>query len=258
MSDIGHHEDLTVGIICPLGIELRSCRKILELRDIRHLGKNKIYSGNRFGYSLNAVKGGLGGTKSSASTMHIIDSVGAHIIIVAGTAGSLTENGRIGDVVVLRRAIPYGIEQDSGTVSITDGIPERTVIDMLDETDLKRFYDLMDSIGSTLNTTIHISDTASGMVTVKDRTLRNRLHETTGAEVCDWETADILKTARRSAIPCFAFRVITDMADRHTLWDFTKNYGRVLNGLFAFLKQFIVHGGMEYIGSNQQPEKPGL
>jgi nucleoside phosphorylase len=258
MSDTGHHEDFTVGIICPLGIELRSCRKILELKDVRHYGKKKIYSGYRFGYSLNAVKGGLGGTKSSASTMHFIDSIGARLIIVAGTAGSLTENGRIGDVVVLRRAIPYGIQQDSDTASITDGIPERTVIDMLDETDLKRFHDFMVSIGSILNTTIRITDTASGMATVKDPMLRNRLHETTGAEICDWETADILKTARQSGIACLAFRVITDMADRHTLWDFTRNYGRVLNGLFVFLKQFIIHGGMDYIGNHQRHEKPGF
>lgn len=248
MSDIAHYAAPSIGIVCPLGIELRVCRNVLELSDIRHVGKRKIFSGNRYGYSINAVKGGLGGIKSSVSTRHFIESVGANLIIAAGTAGALTANGRIGDVIVVRRAIPYRLEQSPDTAPITDEVPERTTVDSLEETDLKRLSDFVDKVGSTLKTTVRIADTASGMVTVRDQRMRNRLHETTGAEICDWETAGILKTARQSGIPCLAFRVITDRADRRTLWDFARNYRRSLDRLFEFMKEFMGNDGIACIG----------
>lgn len=231
-------------ILCPLRRELAVCRRTFQLDEHDDNAPKKVFVSRRFGLPIYAIKSGLGVMKSRDAVKYAIETLGTTLIIATGSAGSLTDRFHIGDVIIIRKAMSYSIESPKKGNPIFEDMAESTLVDLHGG---KAFKSVEAFIHDMKNYSVHISDVASGEVTVMNRALRNTINRTSGAEICDWETAAIIRTSREYDVPCLAFRTVTDYADERTLWHFNRYLGKSLSGLYEILLHFISDGWLKQI-----------
>ncbi len=229
-----------VGIICPCDDEYRSCKKILKLHNETELAGRLISSRKEKYVEVIAIKAGAGKICCASATQLIIDKFEPDFIFDVGAAGSLSEKLSINDIVCAEYSFEYDVCPDDDLTKMTDDLKTSTVLNkVFSKGVLKKFSNWA---GETMGTKIKFGNIASGEKDVKNKELRQELHEKLNAIACNWETSSVLKTAQLNGIKSFSFRVITDNADEDMNVDYNVNNKKALEINFPVLDKFIFEG----------------
>jgi nucleoside phosphorylase len=109
----------------------------------------------------------------------------------------------------------------------------------------KVFQEFSNHIQETRAIIIRIGNVACGEKDVKNRQLRQELHENFNGLICNCETSAVLSVANLNKIKAFSFRVISDLADKDMENSFNENCKPALQKTFPVLKKFIFRGWIQ-------------
>ena len=234
-----------VGIICPCNIEYQSCKEILKLDKETELADRLISSRREKDVEVMAIQAGEGKICCASATQLIFDKFEPDLIFDVGAAGSLSEKLSINDIVCGEYSFEYDVCPDDDLTKMTDDLKISTVLNEISSKEvLKEFSNWA---RETMGTIIKVGNIASGEKDVKNKELRQELHEKLNAIACNWETSSVLKTAQLNGIKSFSFRVITDNADECMNDDYEANNKKALEIMFPVLKKFIFEGWINKI-----------
>ena len=164
-------------------------------REITFCGK-KLITGKLFGKSTGLVICGVGKVNAAMGTQIAIDELGADAVINLGVAGGLNEGVKVGEIYSVSHAVQYDFD-----LTQLNG----TQIGTLDEC-----------------TENYLSLTVGGNYPAKRLATGDRfndskqdyklLTEILHADIRDMEGAAVAQVCMHAAIPCYEFKIISDLA----------------------------------------------
>jgi nucleoside phosphorylase len=107
------------------------------------------------------------------------------------------------------------------------------------------FIKFSEHIQDTMAINIRIGNVACGEKDVKNRQLRQELHENFNGLICNCETSAVLSVANLNKVKAFSFRIISDLADENMNDSFDANCKPALQIMFPVLKEFIFGGWIQ-------------
>lgn len=168
----------------------------------------KVVRGNLRGRETAVVVCGVGKVNAAAGTQYAIDCLGADKIINAGFAGGLNGGTKVGALY----GVGYAAQYDFDLAAI-NGTPVGT----LDEYP-EPYMELA------TRPLFPLKKLATGDRFNDDKADYEFLTETLGADIRDMEGGAIAHVCRHAGVPCFSFKVISDVAgSSSTTEQFLKN-----------------------------------
>lgn len=168
----------------------------------------KIYSGRLCGEETAVIVTDVGKVNAAAGAQLAADAFGAEAIINAGLAGALNDGMRVGGIYAISHAAEYDFD-----LRQINGTPMGTLNEYED-----RWLPLARAEGydeKRLATGDRFNDSAADF---------DMLTGDFGADIRDMEGAAIVHVCARAGIPCFSFKVISDIAGSgSTTEQFIKN-----------------------------------
>ena len=161
---------------------------------------------------LSVARGGVGKVQFAVHTQHLLDTAPWDLVVCAGTAGALSPDVAVGDVVV--GAVT--VEHDYNNRMFQRPKP-RFEADAVALAALRHVHPAPDSFR------VHFGAVASGDEDVVDADRRDRLRELTGALCVAWEGAGGARACAFSQTPFIEIRGLTDQADHLAVTDFQAN-----------------------------------
>jgi adenosylhomocysteine nucleosidase len=240
------NSDIKVGIICPLDIEYKSCKKILKLHHETELAGRLISSRREKDIEVIAVKAGVGKICCASAAQLIIDKFQPAYIFDIGAAGSLSEELNINDIVCGE----YSFEYDACTGKKLGKTPpddDKTFTVISKPPCKKVFQEFSSWVRETMGMTIQFGNIACGEKDVKNTEFKQKLRQELDAITCNWESSAVLKTAQINGVKSFSLRVIVDFADESMNDDFNANCQKALEVMFPVLNEFIFEGWINRI-----------
>jgi adenosylhomocysteine nucleosidase len=242
-----NNPEIKIGIICPLEVEYEICKEKLRLGDETERAGRFISSRKEKDIEVWAVKAGVGKINCSSATQLLIDQLHLDFIIDAGVAGALAENININDIVCAEHSYEYDPCSGKELGKIPSGDDESLTV-ISDPLYQKGFLKFSKHIQETMAIKIRIGNVACGEKDVKNRLLRQELHENFNALACNWETSAVLGVANLNQVKAFSFRVVSDLADEDMKESFDVNCKPALQRMFPVLKEFIFGGWIQKFG----------
>jgi nucleoside phosphorylase len=89
---------------------------------------------------------------------------------------------------------------------------------------------------------VAVGDIACNEVVVDDASLRNRIHQETGAFAATFETAAVGAVAEEYEIPWLSFRVVTDTASGAAALQFARTVARETASLYDWIVDLVEYG----------------
>jgi len=235
---------IKIGIICPLDVEYYACKEILGLKNESELSGRIISKRKEDDIEVYAVKAGVGKINCSSATQLVIDKFNPDFVMDVGVAGSLTKDLDIFDIVCAEHCYEYDPCSGKELGKIPSGDNEsHTVIS--GPFYKEAFLEFSNHIQDTMTINIRIGNVVCGEKDVKNRQLRQELHENFNGLVCNWETFAVLSVASLNKVKAFSFRVISDLADEDMKVSFDANCKPALQKMFPVLKEFIFGGWIQ-------------
>lgn len=207
-----------IGIICSLWAE---AKPLLSWDSHPQVYKYKRHSWIRLtwqNHQIIVVVGKVGNAQASKATHLLIEHHNPQLIINFGSAGAISSDVKIGEVVV-------GTE----TTEYLQAPPESCLIASdLELLKVAQFFPQ-----------IRLGPIVSADQNIENEVLKNELFERYQAICGDWESAIIMKICQEFQIKAIPFRVITDLGNEEALLDFEKYHEKVLVDAAHLLKRFL-------------------
>ena len=163
---------------------------------------------------LMVAHGGLGKVQFGLHTQHLLDNlVGVSLVVCAGTAGGLSPEVAVGDVVVAATTI----EHDFNTAMFENPPPNFDG----DETAISTLKTALD--GSEPGFAVRYGVVISRDESIVDSARAAEIHRSTGALAAAWEGAGGARASRFCETPFLEVRGISDGANESAPDEFVKN-----------------------------------
>lgn len=155
------------------------------------------------GNEIYVVPSGAGELAAAASTQLLISTYHVDLIVNFGVCGGLTPDMSLTQSVVVRDVIHYDFDATAflgGCVGQYPGYPTAFIPAS------------SDLVALALSTEPALKPVvcASADKFVEDPTMKQQLHKTFGAEICEMEAAGILLTANRCHVPALLMKAVSD------------------------------------------------
>ncbi|MCW5849545.1 MAG: 5'-methylthioadenosine/S-adenosylhomocysteine nucleosidase [Anaerolineae bacterium] len=186
------------------------------------LGRLPIASLPELGMSV--ARGGVGKAQFAVHTQHLLDTAPWDLMICAGTAGALSPEVAVGDVIVST----VTIEHDYNNRMFQRPKP-RFEADAATLAALRHLHLAPNSFR------VHFGPVASGDEDVVDATRRDLLREVTGALCVAWEGAGGARACAFSQTPFIELRGLTDQANHLAVTDFQANLRLAMTHIASLL-----------------------
>jgi adenosylhomocysteine nucleosidase len=157
------------------------------------IGENALY----------ALQSGAGIIDASSATQYLITKFGVDVILNFGVTGALHTGLEVSDLFVVDKVCHY--EYDSSPIDPVEKFQYPEYPDKYMRPD-EKLIKLTLSIEPQLKTAAD----ASGSLFVEDRELKDRLARETGCDICEMESAAIVRTCWKNEIPCLLIKCISD------------------------------------------------
>jgi adenosylhomocysteine nucleosidase len=196
-------------ILCPLRLELEAM-----LAHLANLGKKssesqlgllKVFEFNDLGLLFSLA--GHGKTQFGIQAQFFIDRLKPDVVICAGSAGGLSTDLKVGDVVVAEKTIEHDFRER---------FLKRPEPEFAGDTELLTKLRSIQTSGFQL----HFGKIASGDEDIVDATRAQELVKQIGAIACAWEGAGGARACQFNRIPFLEIRGVTDSATHESLADF--------------------------------------
>ena len=155
------------------------------------------------GNEIYVIPSGAGELAAAASTQLLISTYQVDLIVNFGVCGGLTSDMGLTRSVVVRDVVHYDFDATAflgGCIGQYPGYPNAFIPAP------SELVDLATSIESTLKPVV----CASADKFVEDPAIKQGLHKTFGAEICEMEAAGILLTANRCGVPALLIKAVSD------------------------------------------------
>ena len=223
---------MTVLTLVPTSRELDALEAALDEMSIRGesvtLGRlsGKSYLAGR----VVVTEGGLGKAQFAIHTQHLLETMPTvSVALCLGSAGGLTNDLNIGDVVVATETI----EHDFNRKMIPGPLPSF-------EGDARYISAVRNSASfDSLPFAVEFGRVASGDEAIVTTDRANQLTDATGAIAAAWEGAGGARACHFSGVPFVEVRGISDMADEKAESAFFENIPATMKNLASFLNQFV-------------------
>lgn len=176
------------------------------------------------------TEGGLGKAQFAIQTHYSLEAIpDVSVAICLGSAGGLTKDLEIGDVVVATETI----EHDFNRKLIPGPLPE-----FAGDT---RFISAIrdNSSFESLPFSVKFGRVASGDEAIVTTARANQLIDATGAIAAAWEGAGGARACKFAGVPFIEVRGISDMADEEAESAFFENLPATMKNLAIFLDEFV-------------------
>lgn len=218
------------GFIIPLKAEALPLLRKLKFQKIRRTALRTIYTGVLFTKKVSVIISGCGKIKSASATQLLIDMFPAKTYIHYGTAGALSDNLRIGDIIIATHVVEH---------DVVELFPEKIPPPMHKMTHRLNTKRIACKNFSLIPGIILSGD--EDVISTKRKRELNRLHK--GLSV-DWESAGFALTCKLNRVEGHIFRGISDYAYEHAVVEYNKNQTLVINNILHLLKKkFYDPGG---------------
>jgi adenosylhomocysteine nucleosidase len=229
---------------------------MLELSQDGKLAGRSVASKTGEHIELHAIKAGPGKIQCASAAQLIIDSFHPDYVMDVGSAGALSEELKINDIISVKHAFEYDV-CDLGQFSrLASDLTTRTVMAELLSHNPEIMEEFSDWVKSNTSARLVAGNLASGEKNITGGKLKKDLCDRLGAIACNWETSAVLKTSQLNRVQAFSFRIITDKADKDMAESIRKNWEGALRILYAVLNEFIFHGWLHRI-SRALRKQPG-
>lgn len=218
-----------IGFVIPTKGE---ARRLLELMgnpvESTHHGR-RFFEGALHSKSCVAVISGCGKVLSAAGTQQLIDRYpDCSVLIHMGSAGALSRDLKVGDVVVGKELI--GHDHYSHFGNLTE-VPRAT-------TDAGWVEDFVTFAADSKLRVV------SGLILSGDEDIvttqrRDELASKYGGSSVDWESFAFARVCNLCGIPCMVLRTVSDYAYEHTAAEFKMNYKKVSADLCQLVVDFL-------------------
>lgn len=205
-----------IGFIIPLRAEaiffLSNLSNIVETR----ISGRSIITGNLDSYEISIIISGCGKIKAASATQFLIDKFPCELYINFGTAGAISKDLKIGDIVVATEIIEHDVKEKFPEV-----LPppvhhvSKNLIRKLQHENLEFVYGA-------------IISGDEDIITVNRRNALFRKHQ---CLTVDWESAGFALTCQLSLVPYLVFRTVSDLAYEQTVHEYKKNQKKVIRHL---------------------------
>lgn len=203
-------------VVTPIRDEFNSLARVFEERwgspAQRAVGRVDVHEYHAAGVTL--ARGGLGKVQFAVTTGHLLDRLPeVDLVVCAGVAGSLSNQVRIGDVVVGTATVEHDFNPKFTGVRLPsfDGSPPHIAALRLMGADLQAPFQ------------VHFAPVASGDEAIADAARAAAPRARTGALAVAWEGAGGARAAAFSEVPYVEVRGISDMADHAAMDVFKAN-----------------------------------
>ncbi len=228
-------------VVCILGAMEEEMREFFSQAVITNVVRHQaftIHEGTLFGVAAVMVKCGVGKVFASLITQSLIDAYRPSAIISTGVAGALSENLRIGDVVVSRDCVQH--DMDARAIGFERG--------RIPYTDYRFFAAdeklVQRALSCRLESARH--QIVAGRIVTGDQfiagargeVLRYLTAELNGDAV-DMESAAIAQVCCVNATPFVSIRTLSDNADHSAHLDFHKFLPLVAQNSFHIVKHLL-------------------
>jgi adenosylhomocysteine nucleosidase len=177
-----------------------------------------------------AVEGGLGKAQFAIHTQHSIESLpDISVALCIGSAGGLTADVGIGDVVVATETVEHDFNRNliPGPAPEFSG-DEKSIIAIQNADAL-----------AMLPFSIRFGRIASGDESIVTSARAKELQVATGAIAAAWEGAGGARACKFAEVPFLEVRGISDMADEEAESVFFENIPATMKNLAMFLNEFV-------------------
>ena len=161
---------------------------------------------------MSVARGGVGKAQFAVHTQHLLDTAPWDLVVCAGTAGALSPEVAVGDVIVST----VTIEHDYNNRMFLRPKP-RFEGDAATLAALRHVHPVPHSFR------VHFGPVASGDEDVVEASRRDLLRELTGALCVAWEGAGGARACAFSHTPFIELRGLTDQANHLAVTDFQAN-----------------------------------
>ena len=237
-----HKSPLKAGIVCPAPLEYEICRDGLRLAGEKRFTGRLVSSKIDSNLEIVAVFAGPGKIQCASAAQLIIDTYRPDVIIDVGSAGAISPDVSVFDVVCAEKAYEYDICPIAEFPQYADDLTTHTVLDALAEEGREIFTQFSSQIKNYLSLNLRTGNIVSGEKNIASRADRDMLYEAFLASACNWETSAVLKTARLSGVKALSFRVITDEAGKDMKEELKANWEKALVKLCSVLDDFFGKG----------------
>lgn len=191
-------------------------------RDIIYCGK-RLITGELYGERIGAVICGVGKVNAACGTQIALDELGANVIINAGVAGGLNRSVNIGEIYAVSAAVQYDFDLtqlNRTKIGTLDGFEENYLPLAGGNYPLKK-----------LATGDRFNDSENDY---------KLLTEVLNADIRDMEGGAIAQVCINSGVPCYAFKIISDVAGNgSTTEQYIKNLSVCFKTFSLELKNII-------------------
>ncbi|MCL1996214.1 MAG: 5'-methylthioadenosine/adenosylhomocysteine nucleosidase [Defluviitaleaceae bacterium] len=219
-----------IGIIGAMPEEIEILQKKLEnVSESQNAGWT-YYHGQMHGKKVVLVKCGVGKVNAAIVTHHLINNLGASVVINSGVAGAVDSSLNIGDIVISEDAVHHDMDA-TGFGYAPGQIPQFKTIAFAANP-------LLVKIASTEPNT-KVGRVASGDQFVTDKAIKEKIRDHFEALCVEMEGAAIAQVCYLHSTPFVIIRSISDKADGEAVSDFSENLYKSIDAYTAIVEKII-------------------
>lgn len=194
---------MTIGIICAMEKEMKKYQEMFQFIKINE--NFDILEGYISNKRILLCLSGIGKVNASITTQYLIDHYHPDFIINSGCSGSLVDNVKVLDTIL----VEYACYHDFSPIRIMEScVPENGKIKADSE-----LFRIAKGILEENQIPYHIGGITSGDCFVTSSTMRDDIYHRTNCLTVDMESASIAHTAKKNQVPFLILRSISDFAD---------------------------------------------
>ncbi len=206
-----------VGIIAAEDKEMLAIKDKMSNIEEETIYNLTFYKGNIKSTKYILVKSGVGKVNASRTTQILIDRFEVKAVLNIGSAGGITDNLQIGDIVIGEKLVQHDFDvtafgREKGFIPDTGKFFES------DKTLVENIKKALNTINEDFN--IHIGLIATGDTFLTDVDKKNKIRLEFNADCVEMEGAAIAQTCMLCNIPFVVIRGISDVPNGNNYLDF--------------------------------------
>ena len=162
-----------------------------------------IYTAKIGANALYAVRSGAGIIDAASATQYLITKFGVDVILNFGVTGALHTGLEVSDLFVVDKVCHY--EYDTSPI---DPVVKYQYPEYPDK--FMRPDEKLIKLALSIEPQLKTAGDASGSLFVEDKELKDRLARETECDICEMESAAIVRTCWKNEIPCLLIKCISD------------------------------------------------
>ncbi len=214
------------GFVIPLREEAIPLLKKLRIFSEEKIRGRTMITGEINGIKISLIISGCGKIKAASATQLLIDRSLADLYINFGTAGAISKDLQVGDIVIATEIIEHDVrEKFPEIVSPPVHLVSKEIIEKL------RVKDLNFKFGPI----------ASGDEDIVTTWRRDILFKKHNCLTVDWESAGFALTCQLNNVQFLVFRTVSDLAYEHTTLEYKRNKKWVIENLVKVILENLYH-----------------